>query len=119
MIKPYMRHIVIDQKSNDTPQPAVAIVHTNKPTPISLKGLYLQKKGEITGHKRSKRFGRVYETWIAAFASIAKHTCYYFTICPKGLRRCMKRGLQHLPPLQNILVTVLLFVNLYSLPAKM
>lgn len=45
-----MRHIVIDQKSNDTPQPAVAIVHTNKPTPISLKGLYLQRR-EITGHK--------------------------------------------------------------------
>jgi len=44
-----MRHIVIDQKSNDTPQPAVAIVHTNKPTPISLKGLYLQRR-EMTGH---------------------------------------------------------------------
>jgi len=36
-----MRQIVIDQKSNEAPQPAVAIVHTNKPTPISLKGLYL------------------------------------------------------------------------------
>jgi hypothetical protein len=34
-----MRHIVIDQKSNEHPQPAVAIVQTNNPTPISLKGL--------------------------------------------------------------------------------
>jgi hypothetical protein len=34
-----MRHIVIDQKSNEHPQPAVAMVQTNNPTPISLKGL--------------------------------------------------------------------------------
>jgi hypothetical protein len=37
-----MRHIVIDQKSNEHPQPAVAMVQTNNPTPISLKGLCLQ-----------------------------------------------------------------------------
>lgn len=42
-----MRHIVIDQKSNEHPQPAVAIVQTNNPTPISLKGLCL-KEGEQT-----------------------------------------------------------------------
>jgi hypothetical protein len=39
--------MVIDQKSNEHPQPAVAIVQTNNPTPISLKGLYLQGRGPI------------------------------------------------------------------------
>lgn len=39
----YMRNIVIDQKSIEIPQPAVAKVQTDNPTPISLKGLWLQK----------------------------------------------------------------------------
>lgn len=39
----HIRQIVMDQKSNAQPQPAVAIVQTNSPTPINLKGLWLQK----------------------------------------------------------------------------
>jgi len=37
-----MRQIVIDQKSNEKPQPAVAKVQTKSPTPISLNGLWLK-----------------------------------------------------------------------------
>jgi hypothetical protein len=44
-----MWHIVIDQKSKETPQTAVVLAHTNKPTPISLKGLWLQ--GREIDHK--------------------------------------------------------------------
>ncbi|CAN0865030.1 hypothetical protein LINGRAHAP2_LOCUS9116 [Linum grandiflorum] len=40
----YIRHIAIDQKSNDNPHPAVASVQTDNPTPISLKGLTLQEE---------------------------------------------------------------------------
>lgn len=39
----HIRHIVMDQKSNEQPQPAVAKVHTDNPTPISLNGLWLKK----------------------------------------------------------------------------
>ena len=38
-----MRQIVIDQKSMANPQPAAATVQTDKPTPISLKGLWLKE----------------------------------------------------------------------------
>lgn len=38
-VKTYMRHIAIDQKSNELPHPAVANVQTDNPTPMSLKGL--------------------------------------------------------------------------------
>lgn len=38
-----MRNIAIDQKSNEEPQPAVANVQKDSPTPISLKGLWLQE----------------------------------------------------------------------------
>lgn len=37
-----MRQNVIDQKLNEIPHPAVANVQTDNPTPISLKGLWLQ-----------------------------------------------------------------------------
>ena len=37
-----MRQIVMDQKLNEKPQPVVAKVHTDNPTPISLNGLTLQ-----------------------------------------------------------------------------
>lgn len=37
-----MRQIVMDQKSNDKPQPAAAKVQTDNPTPISLNGLTLE-----------------------------------------------------------------------------
>lgn len=40
----YMRHNEIDQKSNELPHPAAAKVQTDSPTPISLKGLWLQGK---------------------------------------------------------------------------
>ena len=43
-----MRHIVMDQKSNEPPHPAAAIVQTDNPTPISLKGLWLQAQVCIT-----------------------------------------------------------------------
>lgn len=39
-----MRHIAIDQKSIEKPQPAAAKVQTDNPTPISLKGLWLKRK---------------------------------------------------------------------------
>lgn len=38
----HMRHIAMDQKLNELPHPAVANVQTDNPTPISLKGLWLQ-----------------------------------------------------------------------------
>ena len=38
----YMRQNVIDQKSNELPHPAAAKVQIDNPTPISLKGLWLQ-----------------------------------------------------------------------------
>lgn len=38
----HMRHIAIDQKLNELPHPAVANVQIDNPTPISLKGLWLQ-----------------------------------------------------------------------------
>lgn len=38
----YMRQIVMDQKLNEKPQPVIAKVHTDNPTPISLNGLTLQ-----------------------------------------------------------------------------
>lgn len=45
-ISTHIRHIAIDQKSNDPPQPAVAIVQTDRPTPINLKGLWLQNRSK-------------------------------------------------------------------------
>lgn len=39
----YMRHMAIDQKLKEPPHPAVAIVQTERPTPISLNGLMLHK----------------------------------------------------------------------------
>jgi len=38
----YIRHIAIDQKSNELPHPAIAKVQTDNPTPISRNGLWLQ-----------------------------------------------------------------------------
>lgn len=38
-----MRQIVMDQKSNERPQPTTAKVQTDNPTPISLNGFTLQK----------------------------------------------------------------------------
>lgn len=37
-----MRQIVMDQKSNEKPQPTTAKVQTESPTPISLNGFTLQ-----------------------------------------------------------------------------
>ncbi|KAK7834289.1 hypothetical protein CFP56_024770 [Quercus suber] len=37
-----MRHIAMDQKSKEQPHPITANVQTDNPTPISLKGLWLQ-----------------------------------------------------------------------------
>lgn len=49
-----MRQIVMDQKSNENPQPITAIVQIDNPTPISLNGLTLQQitVSEINNLKR-------------------------------------------------------------------
>lgn len=39
-----MRQIVMDQKSNEKPQPSTARVQIDNPTPISLNGLKLQHR---------------------------------------------------------------------------
>ena len=39
-----MRHIIMDRKLNEKPQPTTASFQTDNPTPISLKGLWLQNK---------------------------------------------------------------------------
>lgn len=43
----YMRQIVMDQKSNEQPQPITATVQTDNPTPISLNGLKLQNSIQL------------------------------------------------------------------------
>lgn len=45
-----MRQIVMDQKSTEIPQPAVAKVQTDNPTPISLNGFTLKKFVETQEH---------------------------------------------------------------------
>lgn len=40
----YIRQIVMDQNPKEQPQPAAARVQTDSPTPISLNGLWLQRK---------------------------------------------------------------------------
>jgi hypothetical protein len=40
----YMRQIVMDQKSNERPQPITARVQIDNPTPISLNGLTLHHR---------------------------------------------------------------------------
>jgi len=47
---PYIRHIAIDQKSNEQPHPAIANVQTDNPTPISRNGLWLQTWKCINHH---------------------------------------------------------------------
>lgn len=52
-----MRQIVMDQKSNETPQPSTARVQIDNPTPISLNGLYLQHRtvSEINNLKDNEK----------------------------------------------------------------
>lgn len=60
-----MRHIAMDQKLNEIPHPAVANVQTDNPTPISLKGLWLQGAmnyviGKLSQLKSIERFMKPY-----------------------------------------------------------
>lgn len=45
----------MDQKLNENPQKATARVHTVKPTPISLKGLTLQRSSNHRDYKTLAR----------------------------------------------------------------
>lgn len=71
----YMRHIAIDQKSNELPHPAVANVQTDNPTPISLKGLWLQ------GQQQQMRTYKANYTKIPINTTKRKENQYLFLHC--------------------------------------